>query len=284
MSTAQETLYLEYRMRGRAGDARPGKHAARHRGYGGDFRAHLPFWQLPDAARIDVRRSIMDPGGNLLVRQMEQRSAIDVVVAVDVSRSMAARRGINTLAEMALLASAAARAALRAGDAFGLLAFDDTLRSDLCLAPSRTRSACRMAIDALSRVTTSGRSAQGLMDLAAYTPSRRCLLILVSDFLMPLTAINQSLTLLAAHDVAPIVLNGAGMDGVPYAGLLRMRDAETNVTRLLLMRPALHRRWHEAETQRRAQLNRLFGAHCRAPLHVSGPIDILRVSQHLLQG
>ncbi len=280
-----DAAYLDYRVRWRAGDQRPGKHAARQAGAGGNFRGYRPFWQLPDARHIDVRRSIVDPFGDVIVRQMEQSSAIVLVIAADVSRSMAGRSdgsGLATgLKSVAALAQAAARSALRAGDAFGFLAFDERIRDDLSYPPSRRRAVGRDLPAALAGLAPAGRSAAGILDLATRLPSRRCLLILASDFLMPLDLLERGLASLARHDVAPIVLGEAGERHLPRAGLLRIRDVETNGTRLMLMRPALHRRWREAEAARRNRLHDLFARHGRPPFLARGMIDIAAVSQHL---
>lgn len=273
----EDGAYLDYHVRWRAGGRRPGKHAARAIGQGGDFRGCVPFWQVPDATRIDVRRSIMDPVGGLLVRQMRQRSAIDVVLAVDVSRSM------GRLGDVARLAAAAARAALKAGDRFGLLAFDECVRSDLSLPPSRLRGACLEAAQALARCGPSGRSAEGVLALSASLPATRCLLVLVSDFLVPAPVLQAALQGLATHDVAPVVLHRAGF-AWPGAGLARVRDAETGGIRLVWLRAAAWRRARAAEEERRAALGRLFAEHARPPLHVTGRIDIAIVSRHLAQG
>ncbi len=280
LAGADDAIYLDYRVRWRAGDQRPGKHAARQAGAGGNFRGYRPFWQLPDARHIDVRRSIVDPFGDVIVRQMEQRSAIVLVIAADVSRSMAGQADVAGLASVAALVQAAARSALRAGDAFGFLAFDETIRDDLSYPPSRRRAAGRDVPAALADFTPSGRSAAGILDLAGRLPSRRCLLILVSDFLMPLDLLERALVSLARHDVAPVVLGGADVEHVPHAGLLRIRDVETNGTRLMLMRPALHRRWREAEAARRGSLHDIFSRHGRPPFLARGLIDIAAASQH----
>jgi uncharacterized protein (DUF58 family) len=278
----QEQAYLDYRVRWRSGESRPGRHKARQAGAGGDFRAYRPFWQVPDASRIDVRRSILqaatDPGGGIMVRQMEQRSAIDLVLAVDVSRSMTGMSGLASLAR------AAGRSALRAGDGFGLLAFDAAMRDSLCLPPTRTRGAVRLAAEGLERFVPIGRGAGGILDLAAHLPARRCLVILASDFLMDLDLLGRALAALWRHDVAPVVLHPPSVDAMPHWGLLRVRDAESSATRLLLMRPALRRRWRAAEVARRRALDALFATHCREALHVTGGIDIGRLSEHLMGG
>lgn len=268
--------YLEYRSEG---GARPGRHSARHGGHGGDFHALRPFWQMPDAARIDVRRSLLDPAGEILVRQMRQRSATALVVAVDVSASM----GVGgRMRDVSRLARAACRTALRAGDGFGVVAFDAAIREELSLLPGAGRSACTAAVVALGEAACAGRSAAGVARLGDVLAGRRCLVLLVSDFWMPAGVLERGLAGLSGHDVAPVVLHGAGAAAWPRAGLMRVRDAESGRRRLVVLRPSLRARALAAEASRAAALDSAFVRWCRPALHVHGRLDLPAASAHLM--
>jgi uncharacterized protein (DUF58 family) len=273
--------YLEYRVTWRAGAPRPGRHASRQAGRDGDFRGYRPFWQLPDAQRIDLRRSMMDPFGGVLVRQMEQRSAVTLVLAVDVSRSMAPAQARTHIGAIVDLLGAASRSALRAGDAIGVLAFDEAVRHDLSAAPSRQPLLWRDAAGALLRFSPAGRNAAGIADLANHLPRARCLVLLVSDFLMPDSLLAAALGQLSRHDVAPVVMGDAAAPAMSRNGLLRVRDAETGMRRLVFMRPGLRRRAQAAAAARRDTLDRLFAVHGRAAFHAGHGIDVAALSQHL---
>jgi len=279
--TAEEPAWLDYRIRGRPGAARPGKHPARDPGQGGDFRAYRPFWQLPDAQRIDVRRSITDPAGDVLVRQTQQRSSLTLIIAADISRSMAPTPARSGLAATARLIEAAARSAARAGDAFGLLAFDNHIREDLSLPPTRRRMAGQQAAAALRAHCPTGRGADGMLHLPARLPAQRCLVLLVSDFLLPPAMLETALASLTRHDVVPIILTAEAEGQLPPFGLVRMADAETGRTRLLLMRPALHRRQMAHAAAHHAALAALFTRHGLRPFHTAGRLDLAALSQHL---
>jgi uncharacterized protein (DUF58 family) len=277
-----DALHLDYAVRWRAGQALPGRHTSRVGGNGGHFRAYRPFWQVPDARKIDVRRSIVEPFDQVMVRQTDDRTSISVIVAADVSRSMQAASAGGNLSAVASLADAAARSAHRAGDAFGLVGFDSALRRDYYLPPGRSRGASAMAIAGLRTLCPDGRSADGIAQLASLLPSRRCLVILASDFLLPFTILEQALASLAGHDVAPVVFHDAGEQQLPQAGLLCLRDAETSKQRLYVMRPSLARRWQAARDDWRAQLDALFLRQCRPGFHVEGRLDMAMLGEHLL--
>ena len=285
MSAAQpaDAPYLDYRLGGRAGQLQPGKHPARQAGAGGYALGCLPFWRSPDLRRIDVRRSIADPFGEVMVRQTEQRSSISVVLAADVSRSMRPHADRSCLQSIAAIADAAARSAMRAGDRFGVLAFDKTIRAERSLAPTRARSAALAAATALLQQPTAS-GAEGIASLAQHLPAARCLVLLVSDFLMPLDQVERALEQVSRHDLTPIVLRADGVSSLPQAGLVRLRDAETGRMRLLIARPALHRAWLAAEDSRRRALDAVFARHGRTAFHTRAPIDIAALSLHLVSG
>ncbi len=277
-----EPLYLDYAVRWRAGQALPGRHTSRVSGAGGHFRAYRPFWQVPDARKIDVRRSIVDPFDEVMVRQTDDRTSISVVFAADVSRSMLAMPGGGNLRALAHLAEAAARSAHRAGDSFGLIGFDAVPRSDVYLPPVHSRGASNAALVSLRCLQPDGCSAHGIAQLAPLLPARRCLVVLASDFLLPFALLEQALASLATHDVAPVVFHEPAERQVPTAGLMRLSDSETGERRLCVMRPALARRWRAARDVWRERLDALFLRHCRPAFHVEGRLDVARIGEHLL--
>ncbi len=281
MTLPDEVAYLDYRVRWRDGAARPGRHAMRQSGRDGEFRGYRPFWQCPDARQIDVRRSALEPSGDIMVRQTGQRSSINLVLAVDVSRSMQPAPERSALGWVVALAEAASRSALRAGDAFGMLGFDRGLREDVWLPPTRSRAAIGEVLSRLRGLRHGGRGADGMAELAERLPSRRCLVLLISDFLVPLSLVERALSALARHDVAPVVLAMDTPREAPRAGLLRLEDAETGRTRLMLMRPGLQRRWQEAEAARRRAQDLLFLRFGRPAFYAAGGLDIRLLSQHL---
>jgi uncharacterized protein (DUF58 family) len=276
--------HLDYAVRWRAGHALPGRHNSRAAGAGGQPRGYRPFWQAPDARKIDVRRSIVDPMDDLIVRQTDDRTSIRVVVAFDVSRSMRSAAVGTTLEAVMRMAAAAARSAHRAGDAFGLIGFDEAVRDDLYLPATSSRGASAAAIARLRTIRPDGRGAGGMAGLAEKLPMRRSLVLLASDFLLPADVLERALASLAKHDVAPVVFHEAREAELPRTGLMRLRDCETGKSRLLVMRPGLVRRWEAARAAWRAALDAAFLRHCRPGFHVEGDLDLARLGEHLLAG
>jgi uncharacterized protein (DUF58 family) len=282
VSAAVDEVFLDYAVRWRTGEARSGKHGSRQTGIGGNFRGVKPFWQLPDARRIDVRRSITDPFETLMVRETENRGSIAVVLACDLSASMQAAPAADGFAAMAALTAAAARSAHRAADRFGFIGFDEVVRDDFLLPLTRARGAASDIVARLTALRATGRHARGMLDLAAHVPDRRCLVLLVSDFLVPFEVLEAALASLALHDVAPVVLTDMRQASLPRAGLLRLRDAESGRTRLVLMRPSVLRRWQAARVAWRTALAEIFARYCRPAIFVDGALDMAALGDALM--
>jgi hypothetical protein len=81
--------------------------------------------------------------------------------------------------------------------------------------------------------------------------------------------------------VVPVVLwDRQECEQLPRYGLLRVVDAETQRSRLLLMRPALKRRIQQAFEARLAQLHTSCARFGRLPLVLDDGFDADRMSQY----
>ena len=80
------------------------------------------------------------------------------------------------------------------------------LRTDITIPPTRRRGAAADAAATLTSFKPVGRHAEGLRDVASTLPRQPCLVLLVSDFLMPPETITTGLSALARHHVTPVVL------------------------------------------------------------------------------
>ncbi len=280
---SEAAAWLDYRVRWPGTEAHPGRHATRYAGAGGALAGFRPFWQLPDARHVDVRRSVLDPFGQVMVRQATSRGSLTLMMAVDLSCSMRPQPGSGLLREVAALAEAAARSAHKAGDRFGLVTFDAGVRGEPRLAPGRARFRATEVAAQLAAWAPETRSAAGLLSLSDYLPERRCLLLLVSDFWIELPALEAALAALARHDVAPVVIEEDAMATWPVRGLVRLEDAETGRRRLVWVRPGLRARAEAAAEARRVALRTVFGRHGRAPFFARGALDIAALGRHLLE-
>lgn len=276
------TVDLPYRVSWMARSLRAGAHRSRYTGGTGMLRDVVPFLKSPDPRRIDLRQSLRDPFDQLHTRRFEQPASIDVVVIADVSGSMRFKGQANKLDIVAQLAETLAHSARRIGDRFGLMACDDAICQDLSVQATRRRGGEADMAQNLRAYVPRSSGASALVTAAQSLSGRTKLVVLVSDFQLPLTDVETVLEALAGHDVLPVVINDpAEVEDLPPWGLIELQDLEGAGWRLLFMRPSLKKRLIEADAARMANLMALFSRHTREPLVVSRVIDWQRLAAAL---
>lgn len=274
---------LPYRLFGRARGVAPGSHRAAGAGANGAFLRHGSILEIPDARRIDVRASILDPFGGLKIRRFENRARIDVFVVLDLSGSMAFGRDEQD--PVADLCAAIAHAAIRGQDRFGMIAAGPTARADIAMRATRRAGVPDEVWRRLSEGAATGAGVKGLIDALDELPQRRSLVFVVSDFLMPEHDVEELLGRLWRHDVAPVVVRSSQVeDRLPRFGLIETRDLETGRRKLVFMRGSMRERWLEHARARRAALDRAFRRHGRPAFDLVDRFDPDAFADHLLSG
>ncbi|MBB3974603.1 DUF58 domain-containing protein [Hansschlegelia beijingensis] len=275
---------LPYRLFGRARGVTAGAHRAVGSGGAGAFLRHASLLELPDARRIDMRASLLDPLGGMKVRRFENRARIDVFILLDLSGSMTfARDGEHD--PVAELCATIAHAALRGQDRFGMIAAGPKARADLAIRATRRRGVAEEVWRALRSEPGEGSGVAGLLDSLDQLPARRSLVFVVSDFLLPSAATDALLAGLWRHDVAPIVVRSSAVERrLPAFGLVETRDLETGRRRLVLMRKSLREAWLDKSRRRRAELERIFLRHGRPAFDLVDRFDADAFADYLLSG
>ncbi len=275
---------FHYRLPGRIGGQRPGAHRSTTAGSGQEFIAHQNLFDRPDPRRLDLRASVRDPEQRWLVRITRQRAGIPVYLIADVSASMAFGSDVSKLERMAEFACSLGDSTFRTGDALGLLAFDRHERTDLMLAPMRSRGAGLMISESLRRARADQPSSAGLGEACARIAGKQALVFIASDFHAPLSQLGAALDLLSHASVVPMVIWDEVEPEAPDGeGLLALRDIETGRRRGLWLRPVIRRRWRDAYAQRRTDLQKLFSDHGMRPFHMTGPFDADALSRHFFE-
>lgn len=270
---------LSYALRWRVSGVVPGAHAGTDSGQSGRFRQSVPFDRSPDPRRIDLRASARDPFGGLFVRQFEQRVSATVEALVDLSASMAFD-GMHGRAQRVVTAlTALADATHDAHDSFGVSAGAERVE---WRQPAR-RSQARALIERLSTIKPRGQSIAALQDVAASLGRRRRLVFVFSDFDFDLTVAARLFDALDAHDVVPVCIGESLAQRLPPWGIVELQDMESGRRRPVLLRPAMRKRWIEAEQARRADLTRLCATRGRRPFFLDGEFDAEALSNHLLE-
>ncbi len=275
---------FHYRMPRRVGGQRPGAHRSVTAGSGQEFIAHQTLFDRPDPRRLDLRASLRDPEQRWLVRVTRQRAGIPVYLVADVSASMAFGSSTTKIERLAEFARSLGDSSFRMGDALGLLAFDRIERTDLMLPPMRSRGAGLMIADALLRARADQPSSAGLAEACMRIAGRQALVFVASDFHAPLPELGKALDLLSHAHVVPLIIWDKVEPEAPDGdGLLAVRDVETGRRRGLWLRPVIRRRWKDAFTQRRADLQKMFADRGMRPFYMTGPFDADALSRYFFE-
>jgi uncharacterized protein (DUF58 family) len=275
---------FHYAVGWRAPGAHPGTHRSGQLGGGYEFAGHVPFVANPDPRNLDLRASLNDPFGQLMVRTFRQRSAIPVFVVADLSASLDFRGTASKLENLALFTASAAYSAYRSGDTFGFIGCDEAIRWDLLLPPRFHKCAAPDLYERLRSLSPIGRSADALHQAARHLGRQRALVFLVSDFHFPLEWLDSLLGSLVRHDVVPVALwDTAEYERLPAWGLAYVEDAETGERRRLFMRPALREKFRRAFEERRKALVHLCAQRSRKPFFVVDRFDADALTRYFLE-
>jgi hypothetical protein len=275
---------FHYRLGQRAPGWRPGSHRGMSFGVGQEFIAHERLFERPDPRRLDLRASFSNVRREWLVRAARQRTSIAVHAVVDVSSSMSFPAGEDKLAMAADFLEALGHSVFRAGDAVGLLAFDQRLRTDLFLPPLRSRGAGEMMARLIKGVTGAAGDGAALAAVTERLPSRGGLIFLLSDFHWPLRNLCRALDRLADSLVVPMVMwSTPELQPPARDGLAIMRDVETGERRSLWMRPRLRARWQSATHARKEELERLMRPRGIRPFYMIDRFNSAALSRYFFE-
>lgn len=299
------TSTFDYRIDWRPLSHLPGEHPASFRGDGGAFRGERLLLEAAQFRRLALGARLRDPLARWWVQESHQRSAIDIVLCLDLSASMRwsargadgdARAGpsgssASPLDLLADLVEATVRSARRIGDRVGLVAAAATVDPSFSVRAGEPAGRALAMASRLRRMAAErppaasdgvdARSADGLLSLPRHLPARRSLVLLVSDYLGQIAFWKRVLSPLAGHQVVPVVIEG-GAPPLPSAhwGLVRYVDAEDGRARVLWMRPSLRRRLLAAERTHDEALDALFRARRLRPLRLRGAFDPAKLTAY----
>ncbi len=271
---------IGWRSRGR----HPGRHASSQRGLGMDFRGHAPLIAYPDPRRIDLRQTMRDPFDQVWVRIFNQRSSVPVTVACDLSGSMGFAGQMRKLEIASQITASAAYSAFRVNDPFGFIGFDEQVREDFMFTSSvKVHGAFELA-ERLATYRPPHVGAGGLANVNRFLSREQSLVLLISDFHMPLEALAQSLSSLMRHQVVPLVLwDGAEYRNLPEFGVASVTDCETGTRRTLFLRKSYRERILQSFEERRVALEKLFMSFDMPPLFIENGFEPDDLTEYFYQ-
>ena len=263
MSTQPEPLVLDPVVLARIGDlsliARTvvdgfmhGLHRAPRLGASTEFAEHRPYQPGDDLRRIDWR--VYGRTDRYFVKEYEADTNASVVIAVDVSRSMAfGSGGVTKFHYARMVAAALAWFSQRQGDRIGLVLYADTVKSYI---PPSTRHLSHI-LHALQRAEPEGVGG-GIESSDAITAllGRTGITVFLSDWYSPPDFVRQALgqVRVRGHDVIAWHVADPAERTFPYQDAANFEDLETG-ERLSIVPEALKTAYQKAVATHRGALS-----------------------------
>jgi uncharacterized protein (DUF58 family) len=252
----QDLRYMEIYTGRRFPNLRAGSFRSRMRGPGFDFDEHRAYRAGDDVRRIDwnVTARLNAP----YVRETHAERELNVMIAVDVSRSMLLGTGKYSKKEIQLLlAGCLVFSSLSDQINTGFLSFSDRVHD--FYPPRRNRVQAWRFLEQLWAMQPSGGDT-GILPAVRHLDShfrQEGVVFLISDFLTAENlAESRELKILAArHDIIAVVIEDALETGLPAGdAVVELQDMETGRRRRVGLGDAQRLRYAEAMRLRRQQL------------------------------
>jgi uncharacterized protein (DUF58 family) len=274
---AQELRYIELQTARRIRSLRAGVHTSRLAGDGVDFDRHRHYQAGDDVRRIDW--NVTARSGQAFVRQMYAERELDLVLAIDLSRSMNMASSGRSKRE-ALMRVAASLVFSAAADQIrtGFVAFTDRVVHWVPPTAKRRRAWTALsevyAIDAAPGPT---RLAPAIHHLLR-SLKRLALVVIVSDFLIheQLSSTAELGILASRHDVTAVVLSDQFETRLPEgSGFVQVRDLESGEERAVRLNDAVRARFAATVERRREDLVRCCYGMGIEPILVDAAGDVV---------
>ena len=276
-STETFDYHISWKTRGH----RPGQHKSDQRGMGLEFAGHSNLLDYPDPRRIDLRQTIRDPLEQIYVRIFNQRSATPAVIVSDLSASMNFGIKKSKLRFASEISTVIANSVTTRSDAIGFIGFNDQTETEWWAPISYRPHRTNLLIEKLKNYQPKNSSHQGIKRVCQVLPNDHTLVFLISDFHMPISDIEESLSKLAKHTVIPIVLwSKAEYKDLPNFGIMNLNDPESGESTTLFLRKKLKAKIIEKFEKRKVQLQNIFLKYDSPPFFVEDKFDPLEMSQY----
>ncbi len=250
----QRIRHLEIQTRRLVDSYFGGAYHAIFKGKGIEFESVRPYCPGDDIRSIDW--NVTARADEAFVKQFTEERELNLLLVMDASPSTAFGTRERHKRDLAVdVGSVLAYSAIRNQDRVGLLVFSHQV--DLLIPPMRGRNHGLRLLRELLYLEVP--AAAGFTDLTGALQrvgrllKRRSIVVLLSDFWVPLESIEQDLArLIRRHDVIAIVLRDPLEQTWPDVGLIRLKDSETGATCLV---DTTSTRWRDQVEQESRQFD-----------------------------
>jgi uncharacterized protein (DUF58 family) len=273
----RELRYIELGTGRRIRSLRPGAYTSRLKGDGVDFDRHRHYAVGDDVRRIDW--NVTARIGQPFVREMYAERELDLVVAIDLSRSMNMASDGRSKREAQIRVTASLLfSAMTDRISTGFVAFTDrVLRWVTPTANSRRAWAALSELYAVEAPSGPTLLVPAVVHLLR-SLKRPTLIVIVSDFLVRenLSSTAELAALAARHDVVAVILSDKLEARLPEgSGFVRVRDLESGVERAIRLNDTVRAQYAATVERRREELARCCYRLGIEPLFVDAVGDVV---------
>lgn len=255
----REVKRLQFRTNRRVDDLFAGNYRSAFKGQGLEFADVREYEPGDDVRSIDW--NVTARAGRPFIKRFVEERQLTVMLVLDVSASESFGSTRRTKRQLgAEVASALGATAARNRDRVGLMLFAE--RSELFLPPKTGRQHLLLAMRQMvaHQPETRGTDIVAALDSVGSLLRRRAIVFVISDFLAEpegAAGYGRALRRLnTKHDVIAVRLRDPREEDLPAVGLIRLRDPETGVSRLVDLTRRAARRHRRAHAERRAESDR----------------------------
>ena len=275
------SLEFQYKLFGSSNSSRPGSHKSSSRGSGMEYNRLVSLQQYPDPRRLDLRASVTDPYERWLVREFKQRSAVSIYAIFDLSASVSFRGRQNGEDLMVKIFTSIKNSAMRYGDRFGLIGFDNKFRKDWFLNATKRVPLTADELRLKLSFYRAERGHKGLLEVPNWLPKEKCLLFLISDFHLSLNLLSYFLSRTTSHQVIPLMLEDeVEQSGYDRFGFGFLSDSETHRKKLVLLTQSFRDALKKNYNKRNKQLFSLCQQFNCKPLKILGNFDPKQLTKY----
>lgn len=187
------------------------------------FKEHRIYAPGDDIRNIDWK--VFARTDDLYVRTFEEERNLTVHIIVDCSESMNFGRAVTKFDYASMLGIGFAYLAMKENERFQFSTFSEGLSM---FQPKRGIGQLMAMIDHLNSIKTKGKSKiRDAISQYKKVVGSRAMIVIISDFLMPLEEINEALYMIGDHEIKIIQVLDPLEKELRLQGDFRLKDSET---------------------------------------------------------
>ncbi|HPE68114.1 MAG TPA: DUF58 domain-containing protein [Thermotogota bacterium] len=255
-----------------------GSYHSAFRGQGMEFSEIRRYFPGDDVRNISWNTTARNR--KLFVKDFKEDRSLNLVLAVDISPSMAFWSKVSRRVFIAEAGASLTYSALKVGDKVGALFFDNEIVRFL---PPVTRLKNLLVSVGLT-LSLQGKGAADLVkveDFLERSLHETSAIFLFSDFFMDEKQLATSASVLrrlhVRHQVVPVMVHDPLELDLPHLGILHVRDMESGRAKQLHLSPRLMKKYRQKMEEHTKLVATLFGRQGMDVLHLKAGDDYVRL-------